>query len=101
MFIANVSLVDVVTEKHFNLYTELLELVDQSDPSFEPESTGIYAAACRWVPRGQKHVLETWSHRLHVGEALPTLPIWIAENFAVSLDLETSYEETLRALRIG
>ena len=96
----SVCIVDVVTEKHFNLYAELLELIDQSDPSFEPEPPAIYAAACRWVPRGRKHVLETWSHRLHLGETLPTLPIWLAENFAVSLDLEASYEETLRALRI-
>ncbi|MGL6073476.1 MAG: DUF4058 family protein [Fimbriiglobus sp.] len=96
----SVSIVDVVTEKHFNLYQELLELVDQSDPAFEPEPPAIYAAACRWVPRGRKHVLETWSHQLHLGETLPTLPIWLAENFAVSLDLETCYEETCRVLRI-
>lgn len=96
----SVAIVDVVTEKHFNLYTELLDLIDQTDPAFEPEPPPIYAAACRWVPKGRKHVLETWSHLLHLGQALPTIPIWLAENFAVSLDLEASYEETCRALRI-
>jgi hypothetical protein len=32
---------------------------------------------------------------------LPTLPLWLAENFAVRLDLEESYEETCRILWIG
>jgi hypothetical protein len=35
-----------------------------------------------------------------VGQALPTLPLWLDDNLAVSLDLEASYEETCRALRI-
>ncbi|MCZ2341129.1 MAG: DUF4058 family protein [Bacteroidales bacterium] len=96
----SVSIVDIVTEKHFNLYTDLLALIDLTDPTFEPDRPSIYAAACRWVPRGHKYILETWSHTLHLGQSLPTLPIWIAENFAVSLDLESSYEEACRALRI-
>ncbi len=96
----SVAIVDVVTEKQFNLYSELLELIDQSDPTFEPAPPAIYAAACRWIPRGYKYVLETWSHQLHLGQALPTLPIWLAENLYVPLDLEASYENTCRALRI-
>jgi hypothetical protein len=31
---------------------------------------------------------------------LPTLPLWLAENFAIPLELEESYEETCRILRI-
>ncbi len=97
----SVAIVDLVTAKDFNLYSDLLELVGQSDPSFEPEPPAIYAAACRWIPRGHKHVLETWSHRLHIGQPLPTLPLWLAENFYVPLELEAAYEQTCRALRIA
>jgi len=96
----SVAIVDLVTVKDFNLYAELLELVGQSDPTFGTEPPGIYAAACRWIPRGRKHVLETWSFVLQIGRPLPTLPLWLAENFAVPLDLEATYEETCRALRI-
>ena len=96
----SVAIVDLVTSKKFNLYTELLELIGQRDPAFVPEPPAIYAAACRWVPRGPKHVLETWSHVLHLGQPLPTLPLWLAENFAIPLDLETTYEQTCQALRI-
>lgn len=97
----SVAIVDLVTEKHFNLYAELLELIGHSDPSFEPEPPAIYAAECRWIPRGHKHVLETWSHVLRLGQPLPTLPLWLAENFAVPLELESTYEETCRILRIA
>jgi hypothetical protein len=31
---------------------------------------------------------------------LPTLPVWLRDDLAVSLDLEASYEETCRTLRI-
>jgi hypothetical protein len=44
--------------------------------------------------------LEIWAYLLAVGSNLPTLPIWLDEDRAVSLDLEASYEETCRALRI-
>lgn len=96
----SVAMVDVVTAKNFNLYAELLELVGQRDPTLGPEPPAIYAAACPWVPRRRKHVLETWSHVLHLGQPLPTLPIWLADDFAVPLELEASYEEACRVLRI-
>jgi hypothetical protein len=41
-----------------------------------------------------------WTHTLALGTPLPTLPLWLAENFAVPLELELSYEETCRVLRI-
>jgi hypothetical protein len=39
-------------------------------------------------------------HSLGLGQPLPTLPLWLADNLAVPLELEGSYEETCRALRI-
>lgn len=53
----SVAIVDVVTEKNFNLHAELLELLGQRDRTFRPEPPAIYAAACRWIERGRKHVL--------------------------------------------
>jgi hypothetical protein len=45
--------------------------------------------------------LETWSFPLVFGQSLPTLPLWLSDDLAVNLDLEASYEETCRVLRIG
>ncbi|MGL4555499.1 MAG: DUF4058 family protein [Gemmataceae bacterium] len=96
----SVVVVDLVTSRRFNLYTDLLRLVGQSDPSMAVDPPWAYAAACRWVELRGKRTLETWSHPLIVGQTLPTLPLWLAEDFAVPLDLEATYEETCRALRI-
>jgi hypothetical protein len=38
---------------------------------------------------------------LTVGKSLPTIPLWLAGNFSVALDLEATYEETCQVLRIG
>jgi hypothetical protein len=96
----SVVIVDLVTSDHYNLYAELLKLIDQTDPAFTPASPPTYAAACRWLLRGRRHVLETWSYPLNLGQPLPTLPLWLAENLAIPLDLERSYEATRRVFRI-
>lgn len=97
----SVAIVDLVTLRQFNLYAELLDLIGQSDPSLGTRPPVTYAAACRWSVRSPKHILETWSHTLTLGQPLPTLPLWLAENLFVPLELEASYEETCRVLRIA
>jgi len=95
-----VSIVDLVTTRQFNLYTELLALAGQKDPTFGPAPPPIYAVTCRARKVRERPRLEIWAYPLAVGSKLPTLPIWLDEDLAVSLDLEASYEETCRALRI-
>jgi len=100
----SVAVVDVVTTRQFNLYGELLEFIGQADPALAHEPAPLYAAACRWrrlgeSPRLQPR-LQTWAYTLAIGQPLPTLPLWLADNLAVPLELEASYEETCRILRI-
>jgi hypothetical protein len=97
----SVVLVDVVTIRRANLYAELLNWVGGRDPSLGDPAPATYAADCRWRPIGSRMVLEAWSQPLVVGEPLPTLPLWLAEDLAVPLDLEASYEQTCRDLRIA
>jgi hypothetical protein len=95
-----VSIVDLVTTRHFNLYTELLELIGRTDPVFAPIAPATYAVTCRGRKVAEKPRFETWAYPLVVGQTLPTLPIWIREDLAVSLDLEVCYEKTCQVLRI-
>lgn len=95
-----VSLVDLVTIRQFNLYTDLLDLIGYSDPATGPTSPPIYAVTCRARRVDERPRFEIWAYPLEVGRPLPTLPIWLDGHRAVSLDLEASYEETCRALRI-
>jgi hypothetical protein len=95
-----VSIVDPVTTRHFNLYCDLLELIGETDPAFAPKPPATYAVTCRSRKVREKPRLEMWAYPLVVGQQLPTLPIWIMDDLAVSLNLEASYEETCRVLRI-
>jgi hypothetical protein len=95
----SVAIIDLVTTRYFNLYSELLELIGQPDPMLTSKPPPLYTAACRWTRNDRWH-LEAWVHALTLGQHLPTLPLWLADNFAVPLELEASYEEACRILRI-
>jgi hypothetical protein len=96
----SVTIIDLVTTHNFNLYHDLLELIGKTDPSVGPEPPPLYAVACRVTKKGDDRLLETWAHALALGQALPTIPLWLADDLAVPLELEESYEETCRVLRI-
>jgi hypothetical protein len=44
---------------------------------------------------------ETWTHALSIAGPLPTVPLWLADDRAVPLELEESYEETCRILGLA
>jgi hypothetical protein len=94
------SIVDLVTIRQCNLYTELLALLGRSDPAFGQPAPPIYAVTCRKRNVGRQTKLETWWHPLAIGQPLPSLPVWLSETRTVVLDLEASYQETCRVLRI-
>jgi Protein of unknown function (DUF4058) len=94
-----VSIIDLVTIRQFNLYTDLLALLKRSDPTFTPPPP-IYAVTCRKREVARQSKLDAWSRPLAIGQPLPSLPVWLSETQTISLDLEVSYEETCRVLRI-
>lgn len=96
-----VSIVDLVTVRQFNLYTDLMAFIGHSDPTLGDEPPPLYAASCRWVRRGEPAVLETWSHALTIGRPPPTLPIWLTATRVVPLELEESYERACDDLSIA
>jgi Protein of unknown function (DUF4058) len=96
-----VSVVDLVTEHHFNLYAELMEWVGHPDPLLNGDPPAIYAVTMRRRERGQRRpVLDTWFYPLAVGQPLPTLELWLSDTSGVTLDLEATYEDTCRPLNI-
>ncbi len=96
----SVIIVDLVTTRAFNLYGEMLDFIGQSDPALGAEPAPLYAVACRATkPNGAWH-LETWLHPLQIGQPIPKVPLWLAADFSIPLDLEESYEETCKALRL-
>ncbi len=94
------SIVDVVSTFDFNLYAELMSFLNGVDPALGNEPSPMYATTLRMRYEDGRRLMDNWYHQLAVGETLPTLPIWLTESRAISLNLESSYQETCRALRI-
>jgi hypothetical protein len=94
-----VAIVDLVTTRNFNLYAELLAMIERADPS-PAGAAAIYAASCRGRKLAGVPQLQNWAYALAVGAPLPTLPLWLTGELAVELNLEASYEQTCRVLRI-
>jgi hypothetical protein len=91
-------IVDVVTERKANLHSALMNRLGDGTPAVL--TSELYATAYR--PRRQEGELyvEVWQERLALGEALPTLPLWLGP-LCVPVELESAYERTCEELRIG
>lgn len=70
-------------------YSLLLELLGLSEPFVSPEPPLRYAVACRTTMKDDAWLFESWAHALQLGQTLPTLPLWLADNFALPLELES------------
>jgi hypothetical protein len=44
--------------------------------------------------------LEAWAQALELGQPLPTMPLWLAHDLAVPLELDESYEQSCGILNI-
>ncbi|CAN5311837.1 hypothetical protein BH10PLA2_BH10PLA2_07030 [soil metagenome] len=95
-----VSIVDIVSTMDHNLYADLMHMINGVDPALGDEPPPMYAVTLRTRYEQRRKLMDTWYHPLAIGHSLPTLPIWLREDLAVSLELESSYEECCRALRI-
>ena len=93
-----VTIIDVVTVPRFDLFTELLLMLREQPPA--PPDSECYTTTSRLRTDGESERLEHWHQKLEIGRTLPTIPIWLSETLAVPLDLEATYEYTLRKLRI-
>jgi hypothetical protein len=97
----SVAIVDVVTSRDFSLYAELLNFLGRADSSLTSPPKKIYAVTCRGTLPRNRWLLEAWHRPLSIGQPLPDLPLWLADDLAVTLDLEATYEHTCQVLRIA
>jgi hypothetical protein len=95
----SVILVDVVTSRSGNLHSELLQLLEVADDASGLGASDLYATAFRTVPTATAQ-LHYWTERLSVGAVLPTMPLWIAPELCVPLDLDKAYQVVCASSRI-
>lgn len=97
----SVSIVDLVTDKQLNLYADTLAEVATTDPTLGPTPPHIYTATMRpRKARRRRARVDVWFYSLALGQPLPSIPLWLAENTVVMLDLDPPYEEACRVLHI-
>jgi hypothetical protein len=92
--------VDIVTSRHANLHDDLTAYLGQtSGPAF-PTETPLYATAYRPVHRGQENAIDLWRESLVIGGTLLTLPLAVRGLGTLPVDLESSYTEARKRVRI-
>ena len=106
----SVVVVDVVTERRADLHLDLCEILALPDDFRWQSPTGL-AAMCYRVAQGTKKPglaigdgrvrLDVWPFPLAVGGELPTVPLWLAADLAVPLELELTYAAACQSLRLG
>jgi hypothetical protein len=92
--------VDIVTDRQRDLYAELIDLLGLPLTSNWPGDPPLYALALRTTKTDSGWQFDSWTEPLSLGQPLPTMPLWLASDLAVPVDLEASYEETFRVLRL-
>jgi hypothetical protein len=93
-----VLIVDLVTTRSGNLYGELLDELDAPHTAVSDAET--YTVTCRGRRKGTRWRLEAWEYTITLGEKLPTLPVCLSPELTIPLDLEATYEEACRSLRM-
>jgi hypothetical protein len=96
----SVLVVDIVTGRRANLHRPLMELLQLGESAAAAVTSDLYTVAYRVVRAGQRTQLEAWPTVLAVGEPLPKMPLWLRDDLAVPLDLETSYRQACASLGI-
>ena len=96
---ASVVVVDTVTTRRADLNVAILSLLGVDPGAAMPSS--LSAVSYRAVGREEEsQQLLLWPAPLALRQPLPTLPLWIAADFSVPLDLEASYRAACEDLLI-
>ncbi|MGH7224593.1 MAG: DUF4058 family protein [Gemmataceae bacterium] len=97
---SSVVVVDTVTTRRADLNAAILSLLGVDASAVEMPSS-LSAVSYRAVGLEEEmQQLQLWPASLALGQPLPTLPLWIAADFSVPLDLEATYQATCTDLRI-
>ncbi|HEX5443171.1 MAG TPA: hypothetical protein VFW87_05055, partial [Pirellulales bacterium] len=93
-------LLDVVTNRHGNLHNDLVDLM-QCGPSFHfGRAESLCAVGYRPVRRESADVVDIWPTELFLGQPLPTLPLFLRGDVCVPVELEATYNDASRRLRL-
>jgi hypothetical protein len=93
-------MVDIVTSRHANLHDEVMRLLPDRDAFLFPSSPWLYATAYRPIRRGETEQIDIWLTSLTLGQPLPILPLALSGELCLPINLETTYLDACRKLRL-
>lgn len=97
---SSLVIVDTVTTRRADLNADILSLFEV-DATIGSPTSSLSVVSYRVAPTNDhKQQLQVWLASLALGQPLATLPLWIAADFSVPLELEASYQATCTDLRI-
>lgn len=93
-------IVDIVTSRRANLHEELLARLGA--PQGTSQTGQLYTAAYHpFQPAQTQEIkLAVWQETLAMGWDLPAMPLWLRPEFCARLDLQQTYAESCRGLRL-
>ena len=92
--------VDVVTTYKTNLHHALLQRLYYNADVRQGEET-LYSVAYHPIEQDGATALDFWYEALALGNALPTMPLWLRGGPCMPVALEATYQRTCREQRIA
>jgi hypothetical protein len=100
----SVVVVDAVAEYRSQPHADLCDLLKLPSALTWSSPSGlaavVYRPAKALAGDAERTRLEAWPYPLGIGEPLPTVPLWLAADLAVKLDLEATYAAALNSLAL-
>jgi hypothetical protein len=93
-------IVDIVSSRHANLHDEFMVILGHTDDFVFPKETHLYTTAYRPAHRDNKNEIDLWREPLALGVTLPTMPLAVRGLGSLPVDLEATYSEARRRVRI-
>ncbi len=92
--------VDIVTNRQANLHNEIVRVMEREDRFLLDQQNGLYTVAYWPLRRQEQEVIDLWPTSLALGQPLPTMPLHLGDELCLPVELETTYVETCRRLKL-
>jgi hypothetical protein len=93
-------LIDVVTSRQANLHNDLVNLLGLDAALRIPGEAALYTVAYRPLA-GTSERIEAWPMTLALGQPLPTVPLALAAELCLPVDLEVAYHDACQRRRVS
>jgi len=91
--------IDIVTDRHANHHNETMQLMQAGLPT-HITAEAQYAVAYRPIRRQGRDEVDLWRSTFTVGQGLPVLPLVVAADLILPVDLEATYMDACSRRRL-